>query len=60
MMTEYALSLIDYLELHYGDGQLLAELYADENFSPDWRDRVEQPLAFDSGFSVTEGDDDDH
>lgn len=55
-MTNYALELIDYLETHNGGGQLLAELYADENFSPDWRTRQQQPGSNDSGFVVTEGD----
>ncbi|WP_194165858.1 hypothetical protein [Shewanella sp. YLB-07] len=57
-MTDYALRLIDYIEQHYGGGQLLAELYADENFSPDWRTRQQQPDADFSAFTI-EGDEDE-
>ena len=53
-MTSYALDLIDYIENHGGSGRLLAELYADESFTPAWRERQQQPNAVDSGFSVTE------
>ena len=53
-MTSYALDLIDYIENHSGSGRLIAELYADENFTPAWRERQHQPSSVDSGFSVTE------
>ena len=59
-MTDYALELIEYIENHGNQGRLLAELYADENFAPDWRTRQQQPSGNDSGFEVAEGDDDDH
>ena len=58
-MTPYANELIDYIENHGSSGRLLAELYADENFSPDWRERQHQPASIDSGFSVTESQEDD-
>ncbi len=51
-MTDYALELIEYIEEHGGQGQLLAELYADENFSSGWREREHQPAANDSGLVV--------
>ena len=44
-MSPYALELVDYIEQHSGSGQMLAELFADENFSPDWRTRQQQPKA---------------
>ena len=56
-MTPYASDLVDYIEQHNYCGRMLAELWCDENLAPDWREHTEQPLAFDSGFSVDGGDD---
>ena len=57
-MTPYARDLVDYIEQHSGSGQLLAELFADENFAPAWRDRQQQPAANISGFIIV-GDEDE-
>ncbi|MDR8523853.1 hypothetical protein [Shewanella fidelis] len=57
-MTPYALELVDYIEQHNGSGQMLAELYADENFSPDWRTRQQQPKAESVEITIS-GDDDE-
>ncbi len=57
-MTSYALELVDYIEQHRGSGQMLAELFADENFSPNWRERQQQPKAGLIEITVS-GDDDE-
>ena len=57
-MTPYALELVDYIEQHNGSGQMLAELFADENFSPNWRERQQQPKAGLIEITVS-GDDDE-
>lgn len=56
-MTPYAHELINYIEQHNGSGQMLAQLYADENFSADWRTRQQQPKA--TTCQVVIGDDDE-
>ncbi|WP_179024676.1 hypothetical protein [Shewanella sp. Scap07] len=44
-MTDYANSILDYIEQQNGSGRMLAELFADENFSPNWRERQHQQSA---------------
>ncbi|CAM3322563.1 hypothetical protein [Shewanella violacea] len=56
-MTHYALELIDHIEQHNGSGQLLAELYADENFSSGWREHQQQPAAINSNITIEGGED---
>lgn len=56
-MTDYALALIEHIEQHSGSGQLLAELYADENFSFGWRERQQQPAATTSELAIEGGED---